>query len=431
MTGLISISGLSKAYRKYPNQWQRLFEWLHPSGSVRHTLHWILRDISFDVMPGETVGIMGINGSGKSTLLKMIAGTLSPTRGTIVTEGRVSALLELGMGFNQEFTGRQNARMSAQLYGLSEVESQKILPEVEDFAEIGEYFDQPLRIYSTGMQVRLAFSVATAVRPAILIVDEALSVGDAYFQAKCYKRIAQYINEGTTLLLVSHSVGDVVKHCNRAILIKDGKIVKDGTSREVSNLYLGQLFGNTNNSLMPMPMSIRHELFSAGSEDLYSSRPGYNKEEYRWGNGGAKIIDYTVLVSDQEYPSEIESGVEVEFYFKVVFHQAFEHIIPGFLIKTIEGIFLYGTNSLIAQEIPHLASAEIGQTAIYRFTVSAALNEGYYLVSFGISTGNAINDLSPVDRRYDSLMIKIVRGRSFVGIVDLHAKFCDTGSEAQ
>src|SRR5471030_2067356 len=184
--GAITVSGLGKAYKQYPTRWSRLAEWLSPSAAPRHRLHWILRNIDFHVAAGEAVGLIGINGAGKSTLLKLITGTSQPTTGGVAMEGRVAALLELGMGFHPDFTGRQNVYMAGQLNGMSVPEIDALMPEIAAFADIGDYLDQPVRVYSSGMQMRLAFSVATARRPDILIVDEALAVGDMFFQQKCF-----------------------------------------------------------------------------------------------------------------------------------------------------------------------------------------------------------------------------------------------------
>lgn len=241
----ISVKNVGKAYKIYPNRFSRLYEWISPIKRVRHNLKWILKDISFNVGKGETVGIIGVNGAGKSTLLKLITGTTQPTTGSIAINGRVSAMLELGMGFHPDFTGRQNVFMACQLQGLSIEQIHELMPEIEAFAEIGEAIDQPLRIYSSGMQVRLAFSVATAVRPDVLIVDEALSVGDMAFQAKCFQRINRYRREGMTLLFVTHALDDIVKHCQKAILLRHGTIDMIGEPRDVVNRFRDQIFGKS------------------------------------------------------------------------------------------------------------------------------------------------------------------------------------------
>ena len=235
--GTITVSELGKAYKQYPNRWSRLIEWLKSGRVKRHQLKWVLQDISFTVKAGEAVGIIGINGAGKSTLLKLITGTTRPTTGSVHMTGRVAALLELGMGFHPDFTGRQNAFMAAQLMGISSDEIMRQMPEIEAFAEIGEYIDQPVRVYSSGMQMRLAFSVATAMRPDILIVDEALSVGDAYFQHKSFDRIRQFQKAGTTLLIVSHDKAAIQSICDQAILLKAGRLVMQGKPEAVMDYY--------------------------------------------------------------------------------------------------------------------------------------------------------------------------------------------------
>ena len=228
--GTVRVEGLGKAYKQYPTRWARLAEWVLPFASTRPALHWVLRDISFRVAPGEAVGIIGINGAGKSTLLKIITGTTQPTTGHVELTGSVAAMLELGMGFHADFTGRQNVFMAGQLLGLGVEEISQLMPEIEAFAEIGEYIDQPVRVYSSGMQMRLAFSVATARRPDILIVDEALSVGDAYFQHKSFDRIRQFRRAGTTLLIVSHDKQAIQSICDRAILLDGGRLAKEGSA---------------------------------------------------------------------------------------------------------------------------------------------------------------------------------------------------------
>jgi lipopolysaccharide transport system ATP-binding protein len=233
--GYLRVKNLGKAYKRYPRKLGRAMEWL--GTGVQHELKWVLRDISFEVAPGEAVGIIGVNGAGKSTLLKIIAGTTKPTTGLVESGGRVSALLELGIGFHPDFSGRQNVNMAAQLRGMSSNEISAKMREIEDFAEIGDYIDQPVRNYSSGMQMRLAFSVATAVRPGILIVDEALSVGDTYFQHKSFDRIRQFRDEGTTLLFVSHSAGSIKTLCNRAVLLDAGVILRDDAPDAVLDYY--------------------------------------------------------------------------------------------------------------------------------------------------------------------------------------------------
>ncbi|WP_368195848.1 ABC transporter ATP-binding protein [Aeromonas sp. R2-2] len=424
--GMIKVNQLGKAYKQYPTRWARLAEWMLPGKKPRHSLKWVMQDVSFSIQPGESVGIMGVNGAGKSTLLKMITGTTQPTTGNIETTGRVAAMLELGMGFHPDFTGRQNVFMAGQLLGYSINDLHNLMPEIEAFAEIGNYIDQPLRMYSSGMQMRLAFSLATARRPDILIVDEALSVGDAYFQAKCYQRINQYKEAGTTLLLVSHSAGDIVKHCERAILLKNGHVELDGASRDVSNRYLDEMFGKKINNTVSdnkNPDSLMSRDFSEGVADIFSTRPGYRKEEHRWGKGGAEIIDYLIIADNQCYPPRIEGNEKTDFYFKVKFDADFKSVVPGLLIKTIEGVFLYGTNSFISTQGSEYIYASEGEVKTFRFSLPLTLNEGHYLISFGISSGDPLKELVPLDRRYDSILLYVGKIVQFWGIVDLEASF--------
>lgn len=423
--GAISVTNLGKAYKQYPTRWTRLAEWVLPNNKQRNNLRWVLQDISFTVQSGESIGIVGVNGAGKSTLLKMITGTTQPTTGRVSINGRVSALLELGMGFHPDFTGRQNALMAGQLLGYNVNEIAQLMPEIEAFAEIGEYIDQPVRIYSSGMQVRLAFSVATMMRPDILIVDEALAVGDAYFQAKCYQRIAHFKAQGTTLILVSHSPGDIVKHCERAIMLKNGRIELDGLSREVSNRYLDELFGKRKDvdALVAATELSTGQAILNGQIDEFHTRPGYHKDEHRWGNGGAAILDYLFVSEGCQFPSRIEGNSTVDFYFKVRFDANYDNVVPGFLIKTLEGIFLYGTNSFISTKGLVSITANAGDVKVFKFTLPLTLNEGHYLVSFGISSGNPLQELIPLDRRYDSVLLHVGRAQQFWGIVDLEASF--------
>ncbi|AEG61869.1 ABC transporter ATP-binding protein [Desulforamulus ruminis] len=234
---IIEAKDLGKKYKRYPVRWKRMLEWLTRNKYKSHEELWVLRDINFSISPGEAVGIIGQNGAGKSTLLKIMTGTTQPTQGEYHVRGRVSALLELGMGFHPDFTGRQNAYTSGQILGIDNQEITRLMPEIGAFAEIGDYIDQPTRTYSSGMLVRLAFAVATVVRPEVLIVDEALSVGDAYFQHKCFDRIRKFKEEGTTLLFVSHDPSAVKSLCDRAILLDKGRLVREGTPEEILDYY--------------------------------------------------------------------------------------------------------------------------------------------------------------------------------------------------
>lgn len=421
MSASLQIENVGKSYRVWGSEWKRVASWFGLPAQPKEE-HWVLRNVSFTIAPGESVGIVGRNGAGKSTLLKMITGTTQPTEGCITRGGRIAAILELGLGFNPELTGRQNAFHSAGLMGYSQQQIESVLESIEAFAEVGEYFDEPVRTYSSGMQVRVAFAVATAFRPDILIVDEALSVGDAYFQAKCYKRVQEFTAQGTTLILVSHAIGDIVKHCDRVIFIKDGGVFADGSAQEVSNLYLDELFGKKPASLQVEADTTGHGM-SGGAEDLFHTRPYYNSGEHRWGQGGARIVDYSVVSEGEEFPSRIDSGSRTSFYVKIAFDRDFDSVVPGFLVKTLEGLFLYGTNSFLSSEQKTGIAVKAGEVIVCRFTMPLDLNEANYLVSLGISSGDPLSELVPLDRRYDALVLDVARGMQFWGMMDLKADF--------
>ncbi|WP_160288679.1 ABC transporter ATP-binding protein [Pseudomonas knackmussii] len=418
---VLSVKNTGKSYRNYRSEWQRFAGWFGMNNAPRDE-HWVIRNISFEVRSGESIGILGKNGAGKSTLLKIVTGTLQPSEGSVISTGRISAILELGMGFNPELTGRQNALHSAGLMGFSKEETLQALPNIEAFADIGEYFDNPVRTYSSGMQARVAFAVATAFRPDILIVDEALSVGDAYFQAKCYKRIDAFKKQGTSLILVTHSTADVVKHCDRALFISEGHLVKDGAPAEVTNLYLDELFGKRK-SKSPAAEKDQSLTFTASTDDLFNTRPGYRKDEHRWGQGGAIILDYRISTAEEAFPAQIECGERVEISFKVQFTENHENVVPGLLIRTLEGLYLYGTNSFISSRGVSNISAQAGQIRIFRFTLPLNLNEGDYMISFGVSAGTPPGELIPLERRYDSVIVKVYRTQAIWGVIDLNAEF--------
>ncbi|MEJ5299405.1 MAG: ABC transporter ATP-binding protein [Thermodesulforhabdaceae bacterium] len=322
--GYIRVRNLGKAYKRYRSKYGRLLEWLRLG--VHHELRWVLRNVSFDVEPGEAVGIIGVNGAGKSTLLKIIAGVVKPTTGFVEVGGRVSALLELGTGFHPDFTGRENVYMSGQLRGLTKKELDAKIEEIEDFAEIGDYFDQPVRVYSSGMQVRLAFSVATAVRPDILIVDEALSVGDAYFQHKSFDRIRQFRDAGTTLLFVSHSPGAVKTLCNRAILLDSGVVIKDDLPDATLDYY---------NALIA-----KHE----EHRKIMQVEMETGKKSTRSGNNKVSISSVEMLQNGSPVRA-VMSGEPVVIRVQCMSHEFVDELTVGILIRDRLGNDIFGTNT--------------------------------------------------------------------------------------
>src|SRR5471030_131436 len=361
--GAITVSGLGKAYKQYPTRWSRLAEWLSPSAAPRHRLHWILRNIDFHVAAGEAVGLIGINGAGKSTLLKLISGTSQPSTGSVHMEGRVAALLELGMGFHPDFSGRQNVYMAGQLLGLRIDEISELMPSIEAFAEIGDYIDQPVRVYSSGMQMRLAFSVATARRPDILIVDEALSVGDTYFQHKSFERIRQYRRAGTTLLLVSHDKQAIQSVCDRAILLDGGRVARQGPPEEVMDYYNALIADRENAQL-------RTTAHADGKVQTIS------------GTGEATVSAIGLFDADGAAVEVVDVGADVTLQVTVTAHAAIPRMVLGYMIKDRLGQTMYGTNTDL-QQMP-LADVAAGRQVVYRFRFPMNLGAGSYSVATAI-----------------------------------------------
>jgi lipopolysaccharide transport system ATP-binding protein len=362
MTGHLKVNGLGKAYRTFGTEWARVLSWFGVPVSAAAE-HWVLRDVSFEVRPGEAVAIIGHNGAGKSTLLKLITGTLRPSEGTVAVNGRVSAILELGMGFNPEFTARQNVRHSAGLMGFSAAQIDQMLPEVEGFAEIGEYFDQPMRTYSSGMQMRVAFAIATASRPDLLIVDEALSVGDSYFQHKSFDRIRRFSKEGTSLLFVSHSMGDVRALCNRAILLGEGRVLKDGLPDEVADYY---------NALVAAKESAKLAV------EQQRDHQGWLKTSS--GSGEAKVIH--IQMYDAETAEAVKLarvGQRLRLTADVEISNPIPSLILGYMLRDRTGHVVWGTNTWHTEQ--RLETVEAGSAIRFDLVFTCTLGPGSYSFS--------------------------------------------------
>lgn len=356
--GYLRVRNVGKAYKRYPGKWARLAEWI--TGLERHEKHWVLRDISFEVAPGQAVGIIGVNGAGKSTLLKIITGTAQPTTGSVEAGGRIAALLELGMGFHPDFTGRQNVYMGGQILGFSTERISELMPEIEAFAEIGDYIDQPLRTYSSGMQVRLAFSVATVQRPDILIVDEALSVGDAYFQHKSFNRIREFREQSTTLLIVSHDRSAIQSLCDRAVLLERGFVIKDGYPEEVMDFYNAIIAEKEN-------ATVEVRRLEDGRAQTTS------------GTGEARVESIVLLDEDNEAVEFINVGQLVRLKVEIRIHVNLPELTFGYMIKDRLGQPVFGTNThLLGIEICHLKQ---GEKLALIFSFPANIGLGSYSVS--------------------------------------------------
>jgi len=358
MSLLLSIQNIGKSYRAYRSESRRFASWfglpVKPSEE-----HWVLRHMSFEVYSGEAVGVVGQNGAGKSTLLKMIAGTLKPTEGKIQINGRIAAILELGMGFNPELTGRQNAIHALGIMGFNAEEIHQIIPKIEEFSEIGEYFDEPVRTYSSGMQMRVAFSVATAYRPEILIVDEALSVGDTYFQHKSFSRIREFQEQGTTLLIVSHDRSSIQSLCNRAILLENGAVIKDGNPEEVFDFY-NAIIAEKENSTVEV------------------KKLDNNKVQTSSGTGEAKVEEIALYNLKNEVVEVVGVGESVELRVKVKVYQSVESLVFGYGIKDRLGQVMYGTNTWHTEQV--INQPKSGSEYIFKIAFPVNLGIGSYSI---------------------------------------------------
>jgi teichoic acid transport system ATP-binding protein len=413
MGNAIEIRGITKLYRIYDRPSDRLRELLSVSKKKRHREFTALSDVSLDIVPGEMLGIIGRNGSGKSTLLKIICGVLSPTSGTVVTKGRISALLELGTGFNPEFTGRENAYFNGTLMGFSEMEMDARIAAIEEFADIGRFIDQPVKKYSSGMYVRLAFACAINVDPDILIIDEALAVGDVFFQHKCYRKISEFKEYGKTIILVSHSMGSIQNHCDRAVMIEDGLVAAEGEPRVVINKYLEKLSS---------PDTARQERGSSSGRqqdmprDMCPARTGYNPNEYRYGSGDAVITDFGIYTETGEPALSILCGDMFIFRYDVQFLKRAEDPIYGFSVKTVDGFNIYTTSTL--HDNIKVAPKGPGDAVVVEFRQRAWMSSGEYFLTAGIAIMDGENPVS-LDRRSDMALLRVMPvGRSF-GVANL------------
>ena len=367
MMAQIKVNNIGKAYKQYLTRWSRLLEWVVPLSKARHDLKWILQDINFSVGAGEAVGIVGVNGAGKSTLLKIITGTIRQSTGEVSISGRVSALLELGMGFHPDFTGRQNVTMAAQLMGMKPDEIASAMPRVAEFAETGDYIEEPIRIYSSGMQVRLAFSIATVLRPDVLIVDEALSVGDTYFQHKSFDRIREFRKQGTTLLLVSHDKTTIQSLCDRAILLEHGRIAKIGFPEEVMDYYNAMLAEKENST-------VKQEVLENGRVKTFSGTGEARIEEIGLYNNNGKSID-CVCVGEQ---------VKLVVHIKVCSN--LETLVLGYGIKDRLGQVIFGTNTWYTEQV--IKKPQTDDEFQFEINFPANLGVGSYSVTIALHNLN-------------------------------------------
>lgn len=413
---VLSVKNVSKRFEMYDKPRHRLQQMLlGPFGKKYYREFWALRDINFEVRRGECVGIIGRNGAGKSTLLQIITGTLQPTSGEVAVHGRIAALLELGSGFNPEFTGRENVYMNAAILGLTKKETDDKFQEIVDFADIGEFIDQPVKTYSSGMMVRLAFAVQIAVDPEILIVDEALAVGDIAFQQKCYERIKRLREQNVTILLVSHDLASILNLCSRTLLLYDHKLVLDGLPNDVVEAYKKKLTTSSEYTSLQLkgpalepPKTILHS-------QAYATFA--NKKEY--GSKKVEITDWGIFNSDNQLLYKIDAEIETTLRIWLKANCQVEHVCASFFFKDIKGREIAGINTDQANR--PIGPMSPNQMCCITFHQKFPLPNGNYILNFGCSGTNPEEKVEAFHRIYDILLIEVVNHKTFIGEFDLQS----------
>ena len=416
---VIQVRGISKCFQSYRKPIHRLWQSFRPKSKLYEEF-WALKEIDLTVYRGETVGIVGRNGAGKSTLLQIIAGILEPTSGSCKTNGRISALLELGAGFNPEFTGMENARLNASIMGLSRDEFHQKLPDIVDFCGLGDFLHRPVKTYSSGMFVRLAFAVAINMNPDILIVDEALAVGDVRFQRKCFRRLDQLKESGVSILFVTHSTDSVISYCDRAIMLENGELELTDTPKAVVQAYLEKMFQSDVVSSETRTIKAgNYKVDFDPTVDNCVKQHSYNENEDRWGDGRAKICHYELLSNGATTSGLVERGDKLTIRFSVIFENDIDDLIYGITVKTSDGNAIYGTNSRLSGELPNQQLA--GDLVSFEFDLSLNLLAGDYFISLGVAQDHDARDNIAIDRRYDMIHVHVNQTSDAFGTVALDA----------
>ena len=412
----IHVEGLNKVYRLYDHNRDRLVDSLGLARKKRYREHFALNGVDLDVYQGECVGIIGTNGSGKSTILKIITGVLNPTSGTVQVNGRISALLELGAGFNYEYNGIENVYLNGTMIGFSEKEIDEKLQDILDFADIGDYVYQPVKTYSSGMFVRLAFAVAINIDPEILIVDEALSVGDVFFQAKCYHKFEEFKKQGKTILFVSHDLSAISKYCDRAVLLNQGVKLGEGSPREMIDIYKQVLVGQ-----YELPSGDKKANLAA-DEDIRKAAAekvdGKNPQALEYGTKEAEIVEYYMTDGAGLRTSAILKGDPFTLHMKVRVHKDLQAPIFALSIKNIKGVEITGTNTMVERSF--LESVKAGEVLEITFTQKVRLQGGEYLLSLGV-TGYEGDSFTVYHRLYDILNLTVISDHDTVGYFDMES----------
>jgi teichoic acid transport system ATP-binding protein len=422
----IRVDDVSKLYKLYDKPSDRLKESLGLTRKKLYKEHYALHNVSFDVKRGETVGIIGTNGSGKSTILKIITGVLNPSGGHVEIDGRISALLELGAGFNMEYTGIENIYLNGTMIGFSREEIDAKMQDILDFADIGDFVHQPVKTYSSGMFVRLAFAVAINIDPEILIVDEALSVGDVFFQAKCYKKFEDFKKMGKTILFVSHDLGSISKYCDRVVLLNRGKKLAEGTPKEMVSMYKRIMVNQDKAEEIAahqMDMSSleeddEKEIKEAVCEGQWKNHYNLNPDVDEYGNGAAEIEDFAIIDENGNYTNAIVKGTRFRLKSKVKFKQDVHDPIFTYTFKNIQGVAITGTNTMYEKKDVPLAKE--GETYVATFEQDMFLQGGEYLLSMSC-TGYRDGEFQVYHRLYDVCNVTVVSDKNTVGFYDMNS----------
>lgn len=410
----ISVKGVEKIYKLYNKPSDRVKEALGLTRKKKHTDHYALKGVDFDVRQGECVGIIGTNGSGKSTILKIITGVLHPSKGEVMVNGRISALLELGAGFNMEYNGIENIYLNGTMIGFSEKEIDEKLQDILDFADIGEYVYQPVKTYSSGMFVRLAFAVAINIEPEILIVDEALSVGDVFFQAKCYHKFEEFKEMGKTIVFVSHDLSSISKYCDRVILLNKGKKLGEGSPKEMIDTYKRVLVGQ-----YELPDENQERINLLDDEEIRSKAAEKDKtmnpDALEYGSKKAEIEEYFLTDKNGTKTTAVIKGQEYTLHMRVKFLEDCPAPIFAYTIKNIRGTEITGTNTMV--EKAFLEPVKAGTALEIQFQQCMTLQGGEYLLSLGV-TGYEGDDFTVYHRLYDVLNMTVISDKNTVGFFD-------------
>mgnify|MGYP000930485584 CR=1 FL=1 len=407
----IRVEDVCKVYKLYDKPSDRLKDALGLVRKNRFKEHHALNHVSFEVKKGETIGIIGTNGSGKSTILKIITGVLSPTSGEVEIDGRISALLELGAGFNMEYTGIENVYLNGMMMGFSREEMDARLDDILKFADIGEFVHQPCKTYSSGMFVRLAFAVAINIDPEILIVDEALSVGDVFFQAKCYRKFEEFKDMGRTILFVSHDLSSISRYCDRVVLLNKGVKLAEGSPKKMVDMYKQLLVGQD-----PAKAAAENE---KKKRESWSEKFQVNPNMLEYGSKLAEITDFVVMDEKGRYTNTIDKGSAFTIKMRVKFHESIQEPIMAYTFKDIRGTEITGTNTMF--EKMHVEHSDAGDVCTVTFTQDMFLQGGEYLLSFGC-TGYKDGDFTVFHRLYDACNITVISTQNTVGFYDMNSK---------